>query len=71
MLTAALLKDPVVSKSLQALSVARPFSASFDNLKERLKDYIMKKTKVDPAVWGNDWAVEESIMTYLFGEGHA
>jgi len=71
MLSEDALENPVVSKALGVLKKERPFSAVFDTVKDKLKEHIMEMEGVNPALWGNDWAVEDAIMTYLFGQGHA
>jgi hypothetical protein len=70
LLTSQDLSDPKINKAITKLAQLEPFSRPFNDLKEALKDFMIKKGKKEPN-WENDWTLEQAIMTYLFGEGHA
>jgi hypothetical protein len=70
LLTSQDLSDPKISKAVAKLGQLDAFSRPFDDLKEALKDFMIAKSKKEPS-WENYWNLEQAIMTYLFGEGHA
>lgn len=70
LLTSQDLEDSKISKAIAKLGQLEPFSRPFNDLKEALKEYMIKKGGKEPN-WVNDWNLEQAIMTYLFGEGHA
>jgi len=71
LLTSEAVKDPKVASSLKKLAELEAFSPSFNRLKESLKNYLVVKGGKEETTWAPYWHLEEAIMTYLYGEGHA
>ena len=71
LLTSEAVKDPKVASSLKKLAELEAFSPSFNRLKESLKDYLIVKSGKKETTWEPYWNLEQAIMTYLYGEGHA
>jgi hypothetical protein len=69
-LTTEATSDPKVMRALRKLESTPAFSPSFNLLKEGLKEYLLGKEGTS-TIWGADWELEEAIMTWLYGEGHA
>jgi hypothetical protein len=70
LLTTEATSDPKVMRALKKLESLPAFSPSFDTLKEALKEYLLDKEGADRD-WAPDWEMEQAIMTWLYGEGHA
>jgi len=70
LLTTEATSDPKVMRALQKLESMSAFSPSFNVLKEALKEYLLDKEGASND-WTPDWEMEQAIMTWLYGEGHA
>lgn len=71
LLTTEVTSDPKVKKTLDKLEGMEAYSVPFNDLKEALKDYILFKYEKGNTGWEADWNLEQAIMTWLYGEGHA
>lgn len=71
LLTTEVTSDPKVMRALEKLETLPAFSNQFDSLKQALKEYILSSYENNPFNWAPDWNLEEAIMTWLYGEGHA
>jgi hypothetical protein len=70
LLTTEATSDPKVIRALEKLESLPAFSLPFYTLKESLKEYLLDKEGTDRN-WVPDWEMEQAIMAWLYGEGHA